>query len=284
MEFRPIQTDDVSLKHYAALFSACFPGATHLNEIYLRWLYCANPEGDVVGFDAIEGDRIAAHYACIPVAMEVMGTKARGLLSLNTATHPEFQGKGLFTKLASRTYDLGAELGYEGIYGIANGNSTPGFTRKLGFTLISPLDARLGIGKPATIDWEEARKRTQFRRLWDEKSLKWRCANPANAAHPTRVNSSAVEIRASTDKPLISVWGVVPPIENAPPEVAAGRRPFSLFIGLLPEGAYRYHLSMSIPDKLRPSPLNFIYKSFTGNASSLERGTIQCSFVDFDAY
>ncbi len=284
MEFRPIRTDDTSLRNYVALFQHCFPSAKHFNETYLRWLYRSNPDGEVVGFDAYDGDALAAHYACIPVRMEVMGRSVAGLLSLNTATHPNFQGQGLFTKLASRTYELGAERGFEGVYGVANANSTPGFIRKLGFNLISPLDARLGLGAPASVDWGEAASRTQFRRLWSSSSLRWRCINPANPSHLTRQGKEAVEIRAPTDKPLISVWGTVPMTEGVPPVTSVGARPISLFIGLLPEGAHRYRLSASIPDRLRPSPLNFIYRSLATNASTPERGSIHCSFVDFDAY
>ena len=284
MDFRPIQTDDASLGSYAALFRACFPGATHLDENYLRWLYRSNPDGEVVGFDAIEGDRLAAHYACIPVSMEVMGRKVTGMLSLNTATHPDFQGQGLFTKLAARTYELGAERGFEGVYGIANANSTPGFVRKLGFSLISPLEARLGVGRPASIDWQKAAERTQFRRVWRGDSLRWRCANPANASRITRIGKDAVDIRAATDKPLISVWGAVPPIDHLPAPEAIPGRPVTLFIGLLPEGAHRYGLSASIPQRFRPSPLNFIYRPLAEGAGTPDQGAILCSFVDFDAY
>jgi GNAT superfamily N-acetyltransferase len=284
MDFRPIVTDDNSLTRYAALFRACFPNAVHLGEPYLRWLYRDNPDGEVIGFDAFEGDRLAAHYACIPVTMEAFGREVRGMLSLNTATHPDFQGKGLFTQLAARTYELGQQKGLEAVYGIANANSTPGFIRKLGFALVSPLDARLGVGAPATIDWNRARELTQFRRLWSGASLAWRCASPANRVHVTRADERAIEVRAATDKPLISVWGPAAPLATPPERSTLGGKPLTLFIGLLPEGAFRYGVSLSIPDRLRPSPLNFIYRPLASAAAVPERGGLQCSFVDFDAY
>lgn len=284
MEYRPISTDDSSLAAYAALFAACFPGASHLNETYLRWLYRSNPDGEVVGFDAFEGDRLAGHYACIPVALEVFGKPVRGLLSLNTATHPDFQGRGLFTALASRTYELGAERGFEAVYGIANANSTPGFIRKLGFSLISPLDARVSIGRPATVDWQRIGQRTEFRRTWSGDSLRWRCTNPQNTIHVVRKAGDSLELRAATDKPLISVWASVAAMPDAPALTSLPGRPLSLFIGLLPEDTYRYGWSASIPDRLRPSPLNFIYRPLATGARTPAGGAIQCSFVDFDAY
>jgi GNAT superfamily N-acetyltransferase len=284
MDFRPIQADDASLARYADLFRSCFPGAHHLNETYLHWLYRGNPEGTVVGFDAVEGDRLAGHYACIPVSMEIAAKRARGLLSLNTATHPDFQGQGLFTKLAARTYEFAAEQGFEGVYGIANANSTPGFIRKLGFSLISPLEARIGLGQPVSINWNRADERTQFRRAWSGESLAWRCANPANATHITRSTGSVLALRAVTDKPLISVWAGLPPVTTHPPIASLPGRPVTLFLGLLPDGAYRFRASASIPERFRPSPLNFIYRSLATGGVVPERGAIQCSFVDFDAY
>lgn len=284
MDFRQIQTDDASLARYADLFRSCFPDARHLNETYLRWLYRENPDGEVLGYDAIEGERLAGHYACIPVTVDTFGIQRRGMLSLNTATHPDFQGRGLFTKLATLTYELGAERGMESVYGIANANSTPGFVRKLGFSLISSLDARLGIGTPAVINWDKAKERTEFRRIWSAESLRWRCANPTNAVHVVHSNTKTIELRARTDKSLISVWGPAAPLADPPEPESFGTPPATLFIGLLPKGTYRYGLSISVPDRLRPSPLNFIYRPLAQGAVVPEQGAIQCSFVDFDAY
>ena len=97
---RPIQTDAAHLESYRALFDATLDS---FETDYLRWLYCDNPMGDPVGFDAYAGDELAAHYGAVPVAGTFEGRPAKGLLSLNTATHPTHQGKGLFTRPAATT-------------------------------------------------------------------------------------------------------------------------------------------------------------------------------------
>jgi GNAT superfamily N-acetyltransferase len=104
----------------------------------------ANPDGRAVGFDAWDGERLAAHYVCVPARARVDGRLVPVLLSLNTATHPRLPGQGLFTKLAAMTFEAAGEAGFDGVYGVANANSTPGFIRKLGFQLVRPLDARSG--------------------------------------------------------------------------------------------------------------------------------------------
>src|SRR5215467_4083405 len=107
---RPLETDAAALEAYRALLGV----TTAPCELsYLQWLYRDNPCGHVVGFNAYAGDELAAHYATIPVEATLDGAPARGLLSLNTATHPTHQGKGLFTRLAERTYARASELGYE---------------------------------------------------------------------------------------------------------------------------------------------------------------------------
>lgn len=283
-EFRPIQTSPNSLNAYADLFRACFPNAHHLSARYLAWLYIDNPDGKVVGFDAYHGEHLAAHYACIPVRLSISGKGCSGLLSLNTATHPDYQGKGLFTQLATRTYEHGADLGLQAVYGIANANSTPGFTRKLGFSLVSPLEARIGVGAAASINWGQAIRNAQFRRIWDTERIKWRCQNPTNPVNVTSVTHNTIEVRADTDKPMISarasVYGTFEGLD-----VADGSfRPGTLFLGLLPEGTHKRLFSTNIPRKLRPSPLNFIYRSLQQAQEIPDQSNIICSFIDFDAY
>lgn len=284
LSYMPVEANAEKLRSYSTLFKACFPAATHLNAEYLQWLYASNPDGPVVGYDAYDGDRLAAHYVCVPVSLSLFGQAVRGLLSLNTATHPDYQGKGLFTTLAAKTYDYAAERGYTAVYGVANANSTPGFIRKLGFDLVAPLQARIGIGASFTAEWDKAESTAQFRRIWNDETIAWRCRNPANPSVIVRAGHGELQVRAKTDKPLISAWARV----HGNFTVSAAAKPIAtpgtLFLGLFPEGSYRYGLAFNIPQRLRPSPLNFIYRPLGGDKTKLESGNIICSYIDFDAY
>lgn len=283
-EFLPIQTGAISLEAYAELFRTCFPNAHHLNATYLAWLYADNPDGEVVGFDAYHQGRLAAHYACIPVRLNIFGKDCSGLLSLNTATHPDYQGKGLFTQLATRTYERGADLGHHAVYGIANANSTPGFIKKLGFSLIGPLEARIGVGPTAFIDWDRAVRAAQFRRFWDIERVAWRCRNPANPATVTSLSGKGIEVTAKTDKPMISAWANIYGQFDGIGTTRYKFGPGKIFLGLLPEDTYRFRFSMGVPQKFRPSPLNFIYRPLGQDTEIPDRSKIICSFVDFDAF
>lgn len=284
--FRPIQADAASLAQYRALFEACFPGTGKFTPAYLQWLYADNPDGQALGFDAWDGDTLAAHYVCIPARARIEGAEVKVLLSLNTATHPNYQGQGMFTKLAAMTYDAGAAAGFDCVYGVANANSTPGFVRKLGFQLVRPLEARVGIGRINAIDASAgaAAAPLSFAREWNAASLAWRCGNPGQPVRARRhgarwgfdaaalglaraYDELALDLEAKATLPATGAWA-----------------PLRLYLGLRPDSVGTPAGYVSIPRRLRPSPLNLIYRSLSGRVPQLDAARIHFSFLDFDAY
>lgn len=283
MNFQPASTRSDTLSAYVALMNECFPRVAKFNLAYLHWLYAANPDGPVFGFDAIDGDQIAAHYACIPAVAEIDGSPVRVLLSLNTATRPQHQGKGLFTKLASMTFASAQDAGFGAVYGVANASSTPGFVRKLDFQLVAPLDARLGFGKLLTHGITPD-VQPSFRMVHTSDSLVWRCNNPSNRVFIKKSNRQ-VQCYASAVRGLISAYHEfspqeIPTIPSATPQIA----PLRLFIGKVPAGCTMSRWYFPIPNRLRPSPLNLIYRSLSGNTASLDPDRLSFSFIDFDAF
>lgn len=284
MDIRPAGTTPELLCHYQAIFAKCFPQATHLDAGYLEWLYVRNPAGPVIGLDAWDGDRLAAHYACIPVAAIVGGQACRVMLSLNTATHPDYQGQGLFTKLAEGTYSAGAEQGMAAVYGVANANSTPGFLRKLGFTLVGPLDAKIGIGPLLPERAASALGNVQFRRAWDRASLQWRCANPHRGYRLARSSAGGTLAHAPTGKPLLSAFAALPEAVEGLEHGSAGLG-MRLHLGMVPpsmgalKGAW-----FELPARLRSSPLNLIFRSLDGRTQVPSTDAVLFSVLDFDAF
>jgi GNAT superfamily N-acetyltransferase len=289
MRCSPIQLDRAALERYGALFAACFPGAADkFTQSYLEWLYVANPDGPAVGFDAWDGERLAAHYVCVPARAWVAGELVKVLLSLNTATHPDYQGRGLFTKLAGMTYQAGQEQGFDGVYGVANANSTPGFVRKLGFQLVRPLEARVGVGRlrhgarPPSVA-------LSFERSWSPAALAWRCASPHNRVWARERAGGVWQLHAAAFGNALPAYAEISRAQDprgleSPPYKSAVLSPVRLFIGLAPDQCARYWNYASIPMRLRPSPLNLIYRSFVPRVASLDPARIQFSFLDFDAY
>lgn len=280
--FLPVNFDEQSMAQYNSLFNICFSNLPKFEKSALRWLYVDNPDGHAVGFNAFNGDELAAHYVCIPSQIRVNGVIQKALLSLNTATHPRYQGKGLFTKLAELTYSAGSNMGYGSVYGVANANSTPGFTRKLGFQLVQPLSAKVGVGRLG-VNFSVALNNSQFERIWTPELLKWRCNNPSNLiSYHAGKGYSGYQAKALGY--MLQVYAELPENINANMENAFRIPPFRLFLGLMPEQSCNFLSYFDIPNRLRPSPLNLIYRSLSKVPTRLEPGLISFSFLDFDAY
>ena len=116
-----------------------------------NWGYLAkNANGEAIAF-----------YAIFANVMLIDGQRKLVAQSADTMTHPNYQGKGLFVALAKKTFELAISEGCELIFGFPNGNSLPGFIKKLNWinhsnmiehtikvkTLpILPLLTKLGLG------------------------------------------------------------------------------------------------------------------------------------------
>ncbi len=284
MEFRPVKSDDAALLRYSSLCRLCFPKTSKFSLSYFQWLYRDNPAGHAVGFDAYDKEKLVAHYVCVPSPMILHSRKAKSILSLNTATHPDYQGKGLFTKLATMTYDYAATLQFDFIYGVSNANSTSGFVRKLGFQLVAPIEARIGIGRLPIADKETTFHNSVFHKFWDPPGIAWRLGNPANRVYISGFDDGIVGFYSATNVPFLSTFAECCldfPVEDTAKTSMITPK---LFIGLLPGERCKYKIYKSIPQCLKPSPLNLIYRNLQHCDSIIEADNVLFSFLDFDAY
>lgn len=255
----------------ASLLAEVFPEAQKYSPEFLKWQYYMNPRGAVVGYDAYCGSELAAHYVGQPLEAELFGRQARGLLSFNTATSPSHQGKGLFTALASATFQLAREEGYEFVIGVANANSTPGFTRKLGFQLVAQLDADVGVGHVETPPIDMA----DFKPIWNEEARSWRVRPPHG-----RYWSERGTLYAATHLPLLAMQ-----LCASGYKMQASKAPHVLtgWLGLHPSRVRR-GAALPIPRRFRPSPLNLIFLDLTNANRRLRNDRVCFEAVDFDAY
>lgn len=146
---RPVTVDDSPA--LVELFEACF--GTRLSSEYFAWKYYENPAGEVSGFVADAGKRLAAFYGLIPEPWTVGGTDTAIFQSMDTMTHPEFRRRGLFVRLAELTYDdVRRRTGRCDLVGIPGPTSLPGFTGKLGWTKIHDFEV-LTLPTPVARAW-----------------------------------------------------------------------------------------------------------------------------------
>ncbi len=277
----PIDLSDEGLHKASELLNLVFK-TDDFSVDFLRWQYVENPDGPAVGFNAWHNDELVAHYATQPWPAELGGNIVKGLLSLNTATHPDHQGKKLFTNAAEKTYAAAKEQGYCFVIGVANKNSTPGFINKLNFQLVGPLKAEIGLDY-AHYDGTNC---CEFTRQWTKEQLAWRMRNPQRGylykrkegythiyADPGRTGVKALlAIFPEDDISLVRMF-------HQPPG-----KWLTLYIGMDPNIRQRGWFNLPIPKLLRPSPLNLIFRDIDGCLGQLDKETVRFRALDFDAY
>jgi GNAT superfamily N-acetyltransferase len=97
------------------------------------WLYRGRLDRYVV---ADAGHRLAAQYALLPLRVQHRGEVLDASLSLDTATHPDFGGRGLMTDLGLRAYDrAGGGL----VLGFPNPKSAWILYNRLGWHELTPF-------------------------------------------------------------------------------------------------------------------------------------------------
>ncbi len=271
--FKRTGTSETELRAYAGLLTRVFPCVKKYSVAFLDWQYRQNPSGSVIGFDAFWGDEVAAHYVTIPVEYILGDEEIRGLLSLNTATDPGHQGRGLFTRLAQRTYALGSELGYRFAIGVANQNSSHAFIHKLGFSLVAPLEVKLFTGTVAVNDHTGR----FFRECWERERVAWRLNNPAAQYY---ANGKSV-VAATHIPPIHALMSEREEFSEA--LLKKKSAPLKMCMGLNLLNA-KTKPGMKLPETLKPSPLNLIIKALGEKVSLPSREDIFFEAINFDAY
>ena len=250
-----------NLGNHEALLRSCFP-KSKLDESYLDWLYFKNPLGDVVGFDAMDGNTLAAHYACVPTKI---GGKL-GLLSLNTATHPNYRSKGLYQKLAKLTYEHWSTK-FDFVVGVANSQSAAAFVNRLGFTDLGRLNLRYG----------DLRRPFSGTRTWTKADIDWRTKSPRQRLETRILANGMVELSTNPKNFLFKIKSLVAVSDY---EISRDSEPPTSLRGFTVDWIKESNPRFSLPERLKPSPLVMIYQSLNGQNLEIE----SWSFPDFDAF
>jgi GNAT superfamily N-acetyltransferase len=279
LDIRPAGTAPGQIAAYAALLAEVF-GSERFSEAAVAWRYRDNPAGQVVGADAWDGERLAAHYVTCPLEASVDGRVAKGLLSLNTATHPDYQGRGLFTTLAEAAYAQGSAARYEFVIGVANANSTPGFLKRLAFQHVAPLAAGILARWPRRLGVSPV----QFAGAWRDELLAWRLANPTGRYAVAR-RGGVIGVWAKTHLPFVQCAAFLPDAGQPLGERGGAPLAASLFLGLEPRLDLGAHGFWPIPQRFRPSPLNLIWRPLADTVPrELDPRATALNFLDFDPY
>ena len=261
------------------LFRLAFPKSTHLiknpatYQSYLNWLYLKNPLGLPVGYNAYCEGKLVGHYACIPSMWSYDNEKYRALLALNTAVHPDFQRKGIFSELAKRTYIFAKKEQYDFIYGVSNSNATPGNV-KLGFSLVGKLYLHLCFFASSQKEQTDLSKR----RLSQEQSnkfLDWRLNRPF-----TEYSKTEKRIISKSRTSIVRIISKEIDMNKTKAVYKKERLPSIYFY----MGSIEQKKMISVPSIFRPAAFNLIYKPLSPRSHNLSTNLEDwdLDFLDFD--
>lgn len=121
---------------------------------YFRWKFFDNPSGRAFITVAEHREQIVGQYALWPTDLRLGKEIVKGAQSLDTMTHPDYRGQGMFPALAEECMTAARSEGVEALYGFPNESSFRGFVEKLDWdcTGVVPLWVRpLRIGNHKSI-------------------------------------------------------------------------------------------------------------------------------------
>lgn len=104
-----------------------------------NWEYKKNPNKQLFILLATDNDKVVGHYSVIPVKMKIKNEELITSLSLDTMTHEDYRGKGIFPLLANKLYKEIGKMGIPITYGFPNKYSIKPIIKKCGWFEITDL-------------------------------------------------------------------------------------------------------------------------------------------------
>lgn len=280
---RPVELAGAGLGEIEALLGAVFPGAPHLERRYLDWAYARNPDGAAVAWNAYGADgSLVGHCAFQPLRARVFGREERGLLVVNLAVLPAQRRGGLIVRLARRCIEAAVGEGFAFVCGAGNRNSTRTFMRSLDFRMVRPLQARFGL---APLPGARQESEPEFERLWSPEALAWRLQAPG-ARYTVRRHGARAIVYAPAGRLGASVELARLRAADVPASLPPARlwNPLRLWVGIDPDRRWSRSLTVDLPLRLRPSPLNWLFLDLRGEGRAPRPEATRLRPLDFDAF
>ncbi len=114
IRYEPVAVADPDLHQVLNLLRSVWRTTVSLVSHTLNGFIAITQQGPRYGCNAFNADgKLVGHYVVVPAPLreQSSGKTHLSALSLNTAVDESARGKGLFTELANRTYDMARQKG-----------------------------------------------------------------------------------------------------------------------------------------------------------------------------
>lgn len=168
MEIEIRQLDKSSLSDQLAVYRAAFNPTKGYDENREMWVkkHYENPTGDSLVFGAYCNGKLAGMNSYMPVKYVYQGKTIPMLQSCESGVMPEFQGKGIWSKVVRYAIDyILRETKYQAVIGFPNYiNSYPGF-KKMGWETLFEMENFVMINSSAVFANSVFKNKSKFFRL-----------------------------------------------------------------------------------------------------------------------
>lgn len=192
MIIRKAEVGDIP-KIVALLQSALGEGKIPKSAKLWRWKHLENPFGPSLVFVAEELGEILGVRAFLQWSWINEGKEYQALRAVDTAVHPNYQGKGIFSRLTAALAEEARISGYHFIFNTPNEKSLPGYL-KLGWEKLGKVEVGFEMNSlipksaseeyyPSTKEWESCIENIDlkysegFQTQISKAYLLWRYAN-----------------------------------------------------------------------------------------------------------
>ena len=242
----------------------------HFTKDIFRYWYLENPDGKVISYNAFDQGQLVAHQSFVPERMLVDGQIAKCVRSMAVVTHPDYRGKGLLSQLTNAALEDVKNEGYAFAYAVTNGNSVSSFVNHCGFSFVTRLYVKLGLGKGLA---DEGKK--TYRRFWSKESLKWRLKNGEY--------SPSGDVIIGKFKPGVNtIMGLMDSSLMDAAEFQERKLPcgINLYVGLGSKLPWSY---WNVPKFIKHSPFNLVFRDLTGGKlPAMTKDNVFYQLIDFD--
>jgi GNAT superfamily N-acetyltransferase len=124
-----------------------------MHERFFTWKHYDNPAGrspSWVAVDPARGDRIVGFRTFLRWEFDWGGRVIRAVRAVDTATHPDYQGRGVFSRLTLAALDELRREDVAFVFNTPNELSRPGYL-KMGWRVVGRLPPRLRLRTPGSL-------------------------------------------------------------------------------------------------------------------------------------
>lgn len=130
-----------------------------------RFKHVNNPFGKSLVLLAVEDGKVIGVRAFMRWKWQKGKEVFSAFRAVDTATHPDHQGKGVFKKLTLKALEIGEERGDHFVFNTPNSQSKPGYL-KMGWKEVDKLSVKIKPVNP--LFWKKEKEVTEYPKVWPD--------------------------------------------------------------------------------------------------------------------